>query len=275
MKVVQIQFASWDKKYNFDPKELKLKRGDVVIVETEFGQEIGKVFDFKELSKQELDKIDEEIKSVIRLANEDDLNKLASEEEKETALNYCRKLIKKYELPMKLVDVHFSLDKNRVNFAFYSENRVDFRNLVKDLSSHFKGVIRLTQIGSRDEAKCGGDFGHCGRGLCCRGFMKDFFSIGSEMAEAQQVSHRGSERVSGMCGKLMCCLSYEYEGYLDLAKNLPPIGAKVNVDGRRGEVLGHHILKQSVDVLFRGEKEGENDVVVEVDINRHKKKKSE
>ncbi len=275
MKVVQIQFASWDKKYNFNPGELELKEGDVVIVETEFGQEIGEVFDFKELSKDELNRIEDEIKPVIRLASEDDLSKITLGAEKEDALNYCRNLIKKYDLPMKLVDVHFSLDKNRINFAFYSENRVDFRSLVKDLSTHFKGVIRLTQIGSRDEAKISGDFGHCGRVLCCRGFMKDFFSIGSEMAESQQVSHRGSERVSGMCGKLMCCLSYEYEGYVELSKNLPPIGTRVNVDGRRGEVVGHHILKQSVNVLFRGEKDGENDVVVEVDINRHKKKKSE
>ncbi|PKM91425.1 stage 0 sporulation protein [Candidatus Falkowbacteria bacterium HGW-Falkowbacteria-1] len=272
MKVVQIQFVSWDKKYNFNPNNIELKRGDAVIVETEFGQEIGEVFDFRELSNQELEKIEEEIKPVVRLADSDDLKKMVTEEEKESALDYCRKLVKKYELPMKLVDVHFSLDKNRINFAFYSDNRVDFRNLVKDLSTHFKGIIRLTQIGSRDEAKMSGDYGHCGRGLCCKGFMKDFCSIGSEMAEAQQVSHRGSERVSGMCGKLMCCLSYEYEGYVELSKNLPVVGTRVNVDGRRGEVLGHHILKQSVDVLFKGEKEGENDVVVEVDINRHKKK---
>ncbi len=272
MKVVQIQFVSWDKKYNFDPRDISLEQGDFVIVETEFGQEIGEVVGFRELSSEELKKIDEEIKPVLRLVNKEDLDKMISEEEKELALDYCRKLVRKYELPMKLVDVHFSLDKNRINFAFYSENRVDFRNLVKDLSSHFKGIIRLTQIGSRDEAKSCGDFGHCGRGLCCKGFMKDFISIGSEMAEAQQVSHRGSERVSGMCGKLMCCLSYEYEGYLDLAKKLPAVGTRVNVDGRRGEVVGHHILKQSVDVLFRGEKDGENDVVVEVDINRHKKK---
>lgn len=273
MKVAQIQFVSWDKKYNFKLGSLELKAGDKVLVETEFGQEVGEVFDFKELSDEELEKIGEEIKPVLRIATGDDLSKLISEDDKDDAMEYCRNLIKKYELPMKLVDVHFSLDRNRINFAFYSDNRVDFRTLVKDLSTHFKGIIRLTQIGSRDEAKVTGDFGHCGRGLCCKGFMKDFFSIGSEMADAQQVAHRGSERVSGMCGKLMCCLSYEYEGYVELSKNLPPVGTKVNVDGRRGEVVGHHILKQSVDVLFRGEKEGEQSVVVEVDINRHKKKK--
>lgn len=272
MKAVQIQFASWDKKYNFNPNNIDLKRGDTVIVETEFGQEIGEVFNFKELSDQDLNKIDEEIKPVLRLASDNDLKKVVTEKEKNSALDYCQKLINKYELPMKLVDVHFSLDKNRINFAFYSDNRVDFRNLVKDLSSHFKGIIRLTQIGSRDEAKISGDYGHCGRGLCCKEFMSDFYSVGSEMAEAQQVSHRGSERVSGMCGKLMCCLSYEYEGYVDLSKNLPAVGTKVNVDGRRGEILGHHILKQAVNVLFKGGK-GENDAVVEVDINRHKKNK--
>jgi cell fate regulator YaaT (PSP1 superfamily) len=273
MKVAQIQFVSWDKKYNFKPGDLDLKIGDKVLVETEFGQEIGGVFDFKELSEEDLKRIGEEIKPVLKIATEEDLSKLISEEEKEEALDYCSQLIKRYELPMKLVDVHFSLDRNRVNFAFYSDNRVDFRSLVKDLSTHFKGIIRLTQIGSRDEAKVTGDFGHCGRELCCKSHMKDFFSISSDMADAQQVAHRGSERVSGMCGKLMCCLSYEYEGYVDLSKNLPPVGTRVNVDGRRGEVVGHHILKQSVDVLFRGDKEGEQNVVVEVDINRHKKKK--
>ncbi len=271
MKVAQIQFAPWDKKYNFSFENVKeAKVDDFVIVETEFGQEIGRIFALKDV--EEIEGEDKKnIKPIIRLASEDDFAKMIIEEDKEEALNYCRKIIKKYDLPMKLVDVHFSLDRNRINFAFYSDNRVDFRNLVKDLSGHFKGIIRLTQIGSRDEARVCGDFGHCGRGLCCKGHIRDFSSITSEMAESQQVVHRGSDRVSGMCGKLMCCLSYEYEGYLDLAKKLPPIGAKVNVDGRRGEVLGHHVLKQSVDVLFRGERESENDIVVEVDLNRHKK----
>lgn len=272
MKIVQVQFASWDKKYNFNFKESDdLKVDDYVLVETEFGQEVGKVFDFKDDSEiNEEEK--KEIKSIIRLAKKSDLEKMASEEEREEALKYCQEVIEKNNLPMKLIDVQFSLDKNRINFAFYSDNRVDFRSLVKDLSSHFNGIIRLTQIGSRDEARVIGDFSHCGRELCCRRHIKDFSSITSEMAEAQQVVHRGSDRVSGMCGKLMCCLSYEYEGYVDLAKKLPPIGTRVNVDGRRGEVVSHHILKQSVNVFFKGERNGDSGVVLEVDINRHKKK---
>lgn len=274
MKIVQIQFASWDKKYNFSLNDLDLKTDDYVIVETEFGQEVGQVFGFKDSSEIESEEDRKSIKPVLRLANQDDLDKVISEDEKKSALDYCQEIIDKYNLPMKLVDVHFSLDRNRINFAFYSDNRVDFRNLVKDLSGHFKGIIRLTQIGSRDEARFCGDFGHCGRGLCCQGHIRDFSSITSEMAETQQVVHRGSDRVSGMCGKLMCCLSYEYEGYLELFKKLPPIGAKVNVDGRRGEVVGHHVLKQAVDVYFKGEREDDRGIVVEVDLNRHKKKDS-
>ena len=272
MRVAQIQFASWDKKYNFNPSDLDLNKGDFVLVETEFGQEIGELVSFKELSDDDLSRINDEIKPIVRLAKKEELELLASEEEKESALDYCRGLVKKHSLPMKMIDVNFSLDRNRINFAFYSDSRVDFRELVKELGFHFKGVIRLTQVGSRDEARINGDFGHCGRGLCCKGHLKEFCQISSSMAEDQQVSHRGSDRVSGVCGKLMCCLSYEHDAYLELAKNLPDVGTRVNVDGRRGEVVGRHILKQSVDVLFRGEKEGENNVVVEVDINRNKKK---
>lgn len=273
MQLAQLQFASWDKKYNFSFANLpNLKIGDLVVVDTEFGLDVASVFSFVDSQIANIDE-GQEIKAILRLAEADDLKKMASEEEKKEALKHCGDLIKKYDLPMKLVDVNFSLDRNRINFAFYSDSRVDFRNLVKDLSSHFKGIIRLTQIGSRDEARVTGDFGHCGRDLCCKKHIKDFSSISSEMAEAQQVVHRGSDRVSGMCGKLMCCLSYEYEGYVELAKKLPAIGTRVNVDGRRGEVVGHHVLRQSVDVYFKDEKDDEKGIVMEVDINRHKKKK--
>jgi cell fate regulator YaaT (PSP1 superfamily) len=143
------------------------------------------------------------------------------------------------------------------------------------LTRHFNKSIRLHQVGIRDEAKISGDCGHCGRQLCCKKFLKDLVSITSEMAEVQQCVHRGSDRLSGICGRLMCCLAYEEEGYREMFEKMPAIGAKVNVDGRRGLVVGHHMLKQTVDVEFDAEKgesvNGSDKVVVEVDLNRNKK----
>lgn len=270
MIYAQVQFAPWDKIYNFSLGKSEASVGDFVIVETELGLELGKLVSFG----KEIDPKDDkrELKPIIRKAEYDDIARIPDAAQKEEAMEFCRQMIEKYELPMKLVDIHYSFEGNRINFAFISDGRVDFRELVKDLAAHFGVNIRLTQIGTRDEAKITGDCGPCGRGLCCRGFLHEFSSITSEMAEAQQVVHRGSERISGMCGRLMCCLSFEYEGYKDMAGKLPPLGTKVNVDGTRGVIVGHHILKQTVDVKISGDKEGERDVIIEVDINRHNKK---
>ena len=270
MIIAQVQFAPWDKVYNFSVGGLELSVGDYVIVKTELGTELGKIM--KIFKDEGANKDNREIKPVLRKADYDDITKLPSAEAKEEVMEYCREMISKHNLPMKLIDVHFAYENNRYNFAFISDGRVDFRELVKDLAGRFNANIRLTQIGTRDEAKITGDCGPCGRGLCCRDFLDEFSSITSEMAEAQQVVHRGSERISGMCGRLMCCLSYEYEGYKEMAGQLPPIGTKVNVDGARGIVIGHHILKQTVDVRIAAEKEGDRDTIIQVDINRHKKK---
>jgi len=289
MKVAQIQFTPWDKIYNFDPGDLTLVEGDQAIVKTELGTEIGKVVGFMEIDEKSVNNhnkeedqiegaesvgekgdIKKKIKPVVRKATSLDLEKLPKQEEKQKAMEYCRKMIIKHELPMKLVDVYFSFDNSRITFAFIADGRVDFRELVKDLTRHFSRTIRLHQIGIRDEAKIMGDYGHCGRVLCCKKFLNDLTSITSEMAERQQVVHRGSERISGICGRLMCCLAYEEENYEELAKRLPAIGAKVNVDGKRGIVIGHHILKQSVDVQFPGEN-GEEGTITEIDLNRNKK----
>src|SRR5680860_1018153 len=149
---------------------------------------------------------------------------------------------------------------------------VDFRDLVKELAARFSANIRLTQIGTRDEAKAMGDCGSCGRSLCCKQFMCEFSSITSEMAETQQVVHRGSDRISGMCGRLMCCLEFEYEGYKELAAKLPPLGTKVKVNGERGVVINHHILKQTVNVRIFSSKANERETVIEVDPFRNKNK---
>ena len=293
-EVVQIKFAVWDKTYNFSNTEnIELKKGDQVIVETDLGKEIGTVVNFnnseenrkkrnnkreKEGDENEKNENSEEIeenelKPIIRLTEPNDYNSLPDKERKAEIINYCKEAIRKYELPMKLVDVHISSSNSRFNFAFIADGRVDFRDLVKDLTIHFHTNIRLTQIGTRDEAKIDGDFGPCGRPLCCRKFIQDFCSITSDMAECQQIAHRGSDRLSGMCGRLMCCLSFEQTIYKELAEKMPPMGAKVNVDGRKGIVIGHHILKQSVDVQFPSQEKGEGREVIEVDLNRHKKKK--
>ncbi len=276
MKIAQVQFAPWDKVYNFSIGQLSLSLGDNVIVDTELGTEMGKIvslFNDDKIKNVSSDKEERTLKNIIRKADYDDVERISSPERKKEILDYCEEMIEKHGLSMKLVDVHISLDSSRFNFAFISDGRVDFRELVKELVAHFSVNIRLTQIGTRDEAKISGDCGPCGRGLCCKEFLCDFSSITSEMAEAQQVVHRGSERISGMCGRLMCCLSYEYEGYKEMAGKLPPIGTKVNVDGVSGVIVGHHILKQTVDVKIPGEKPGDRDIVIPVDINRHKKDK--
>ena len=287
-KIVKIKFASWEKDYDFLDNNLDLKVGDHVIVDTELGRDIGVVHEllkdsFKPESSEEdnkesdKDNEDRTIKPVLRLATNDDYDKLPDREEKLRALKYCKERIDKHKLPMKLVDVHFSLTGKRLNFAFISEGRVDFRDLVRDLTAHFNGNIRLTQIGTRDEARVSGDFGPCGLPLCCKRFIDKFSSITSDMAECQQVAHRGSDRLSGMCNRLMCCLSYEQDCYKSLAKKMPAIGTRVTVDGQKGTVIGQHILKQSVDVEFKVKNNGNGyeRTITEVDLNRNKQKKEE
>ena len=320
MKIVQIQFSSWDKVYNFSSNNLSLEEGDKVIVKTEIGVEMGEVVGFtapdkddsgkddkvadktgdkteeikadekedktnnpstpqqnseqekKDESTEEPKKQERELKPILRIASERDREKLSSLADKKKALDFCKEMKKKYDLPMKFIDVHFAFDGSRITFAFIADGRVDFRELVKDLTRHFGRTIRLQQIGIRDEAKIMGDFGHCGNELCCRGPLKTLTSITSEMAELQQCSHRGSDRISGICGRLMCCLAYEQSGYEELYVKLPPIGTKVNVDGKRGVIVGHHTLKQSVDVEFTGDKPGDK-TRIEIDLNRNKEKK--
>lgn len=267
MLIARIKFAPWDKAYDFSVSDSGFASGDWVIVETEIGQEAGRIASIYQ-AEENID-----LKPVIRKAEYDDIVNNCNPEKKAEALNICQEVISQQNLDMKLIDVYISVNANRYNFAFIADGRIDFRNLVKELAGRLGASIRLTQIGSRDEAKITGDCGPCGRALCCRGFMTDFISIGSEMAEAQQVVHRGSDRISGMCGRLMCCLSYEYEGYKELAGELPPVGTRVNVDGLRGVVVSQHILKQTVDVKLDSDKEGERPVVIEVDINRRKKEK--
>lgn len=273
MRAVKVQFASWDKVYFCDPNGLEFSEKDQVVIKAESGNELALVVGFEEVDPEKLNSNPEtELKYVLRLATADDLEKIPDEEKKASTLADCKKMVQRYGLDMKLVDILYSLDGSRLTIAFIADGRVDFRDLVKELTRTFNRTIRLQQIGIRDEARICGDCGHCGKPLCCKSFIKDFISITSDMAEVQQCEHRGSDRISGCCGRLMCCLSYEVEGYKDMAKAMPPIGATVNVDGKRGEIIGHHYLKRSVNVKFKDEDGKGGYTIVEVDLDRNKKK---
>ncbi|MFH1232451.1 MAG: regulatory iron-sulfur-containing complex subunit RicT [Patescibacteria group bacterium] len=268
MKIVQVQFAPWDKVYDFDQVGLSLTIGNKVIVKTEMGVELGKVVGFKDDNKTNVDK-NLEIKLVNRKATDTDLEKIPDEKQKNEDLKYCKKITLKYGLPMKLIDIHYSFDGSRLTVAFVADSRVDFRELVKELTRHFNRTIRLQQIGIRDEAKIIGDFGHCGRQLCCRKFLNEITSVTSEMADIQQCAHRGSERISGICGRLMCCLAYEAEGYKKLCNCLPQIDSEVKIGNKKGRVVRHYVLKQTVGVLLEGNK-GEGGGMVEIEAGKLK-----
>ncbi|MFH1536762.1 MAG: regulatory iron-sulfur-containing complex subunit RicT [Patescibacteria group bacterium] len=245
-KVVGVQFNSWEKVYYFDPEDKDLKKDDYVVVETEIGTEIAKVSSFEEIDENQLE---EAIKPIKRIAELKDLEIIQKNQPKnKEAAKVCKQLIRKYSLPMKLVDCSYSFDDSRVTFAFTSDTRVDFRDLVKDLTSHLQRKIRLQQIGIRDTLKQTGGIGPCGRNLCCNKFLDDLGNISTDMARDQQIEQRGSERLSGVCGRLKCCLAYETEGYKEKAKGFPAVGTQIKTAQGRGKVLSWNILKHSVDV---------------------------
>jgi len=263
MKIVKVQFAPWDKAYSFSFENEELKVGDYVVVETKLGIELAKVVEI-DLEGKSVAVDSDPIKPISRIATKEDLDKMLEQNrQKDKVFKKCVSLIHKNQLPIKLVDVHFSLDETRVTFAFIADGRVDFRELLKDLNKEFKRNIRLQQIGIRDEIKINGDIGCCGMNLCCQGFYKELGNVTSELAALQQVAHRGSERLSGVCGRLKCCLTFEEKLYNELAEKLPMIGEKVKTSHGPGEVIGWHVLKQSVDVLL-----DDNETIVEMPIEK-------
>jgi cell fate regulator YaaT (PSP1 superfamily) len=265
MTVAEIQFAPWDRTYWFAYEGHNLDLGDYVIVRTELGTEMGVVIGFKEVTGGEKKR---EIKNIIRKANLSDLEQSQERNKRRAeAVNLGRRLAAEHGVDLKIVDVHFSFDGGRLTFAFIANGRLDFRELVKTLTHTFQKSIRMHQLGVRDEARYLGSYGPCGQHLCCQKFLKELGQVSSEFVEAQQIMHRGSERLSGMCGRLKCCLRFEYNGYCSLAKNLPAIGTRVRTDHGRGEIVGQKILKQSVVVKLDPEK-GEAGALVEVEIKK-------
>lgn len=268
MIIATVEINPWEKFAAANPDGLRLGIGDFVVLATEFGDEAGRIAELKETGDEEPF---DNAATIKRLANEEDFGAISeSSRAKEKSIADCRDIIKRYGLDMKIADCHFSLDGQRLSFAFIADGRIDFRDLVKELGRHFQKVIRLHQLGVRDEAKLAGDIGSCGLRQCCQGHLKKLGNVTSEFAEDQQIVHRGSERLSGICGRLKCCLAYEESHYQELIKKLPPIGTRVKTKHGRGVICGWHVLKCSVDVKLdpAGGKDDSKPAIVEVPINK-------
>ena len=272
-KVIGVRFRQAGKIYFFSPGKLEIKPQDRVIVETARGVEFGKVVTGPK--EVEDDKITQPLKSVIRIANEEDYKKEEKNREKEKeAFNICLEKIRKHGLEMKLIDAEYTFDNNKVLFYFTADGRIDFRELVKDLASVFRTRIELRQIGVRDETKIRGGIGICGRPLCCHTYLSEFAPVSIKMAKEQNLS-LNQTKISGVCGRLMCCLKNEQETYEELNKKLPGLGDTVTTpDGLTGTVHSVNVLRQRVKVIveINDEKEIQEFPVDDLKFRPRKKK---
>lgn len=266
-KIVGIKFKQTNKVYYFSPNNIELKKDDLVVVETAKGLEMGKIaFEEREMTKE----INLEIKPIIRKATEEDISASErSRDEKERDLSICQMHIDKNELDMKLIDVEYTLDSSKIIFYFTSDGRVDFRELVKDLAAVFKMRIELRQIGVRDEAKMIGGIGSCGRSLCCSKWLSDFQPVSIKMAKTQGLSLNPS-KISGICGRLMCCLSYENDNYVESKKGMPEIGEKIMTPDGEATVLEVRVLENDIKVRLEIENNGKG-AKTQVEIKNFKK----
>ena len=248
IKVVGVRFRTAGKIYFFDPGKLHIKKGQHVIVETARGVEYGYVL----TGEREVtdDKVIQPLKPVLRITTkEDDAIEEKNKKKEKEAFKICQKKIEKHHLEMKLIDAEYTFDNNKVLFYFTADGRIDFRELVKDLASVFKTRIELRQIGVRDETKILGGVGICGRPLCCHSYLSEFIPVSIKMAKEQNLSLNPT-KISGTCGRLMCCLKNEEETYRYLNSKLPGVGDYVTTDdGLKGEVSSVNVLRQRVKVL--------------------------
>jgi cell fate regulator YaaT (PSP1 superfamily) len=240
--LVFVRFAHMLTPYIFEAKDLTVKAGDLVVVETELGQSVAKVLG--KTTEEDAAGL-EEIKPIIRLVTDADHKRLAEMERKELdCFNYCRERIQARALPMKLAMVEQSFDGNKIVFNFVAEGRVDFRELLKDLVDRFRMRIELRQIGSRQETCMLGGIGSCGRELCCASFLTNFQRISVKMAKNQNMTLNPT-KISGLCGKLKCCLAYEKEAYANLIENLPKTGKTVYLDQGEAMVVSINVINQT------------------------------
>lgn len=273
--IIGVRFRNVGKVYYFSPRELDICVGDHVIVETARGVEYG----FVVLGPKEVDdsKVIQPLKEVIRIATpKDDAREESNRMKEKEAFEICQKKIRAHNLEMKLIDAEYTFDNNKMLFYFTADGRIDFRELVKDLAAVFKTRIELRQIGVRDETKILGGIGICGRPLCCHTYLSEFAPVSIKMAKEQNLSLNPT-KISGVCGRLMCCLKNEQETYEYLNRKLPGVGDIVTLpDGMKGEVSGVNVLRQLVKVLVdvNDEKEMREYPVEELKFKpKHKKEK--
>ncbi len=262
-KVVGVRFKKVSKVYYFETlSEKPPKKGEKVIVETGRGVEYATVvLDEKTIDEE---KFATPLKPIIRVACEEDLQRHnCNIKDANDALEVCKEKIKEHNLDMKLLESEYTFDKSKLIFYFTAEGRVDFRDLVKDLATIFKTRIELRQIGVRDEAKMLGGLGPCGRPMCCSSFLGDFASVSIKMAKEQNLSLNPT-KISGICGRLMCCLNYEQSTYEDIRKRMPKVGSIVKTSEGTGEVFSNNIVKESIKVKL---KKGEEEVLEEFKID--------
>ena len=253
INVIGVRFKSAGKTYYFDPLDLNIRQGDHVIVETSRGMEYGDVVMGRKSIEDE--QFRKNVKSVIRIATDEDTEKYRKNKELEReAYKICLEKIKNHGLEMKLVEVEYTFDGSKILFYFTADGRVDFRELVKDLATVFKTRIELRQIGVRDEAKTLGSVGVCGRGLCCSQFLGEFAPVSIKMAKEQGLSLNPT-KISGACGRLMCCLKYEQDTYEELLKVTPRQGTLVKTPDGSGTVEYVSLLKGLVKVKLDDENE--------------------
>jgi len=251
VEIIGVRFKEAGKIYYFDPAGTEILLNDYVIVETVRGIEFGKVV----IANRKVSKSDVvlPLKKVIRLATEEDkVTVLKNKEMAKEAFDICEEKIVEHKLEMNLVDVEYTLDRNKVIFYFTADGRIDFRNLVKDLAATFKTRIELRQIGVRDEAKMLGGIGPCGRMLCCSTFLGDFEPVSIKMAKDQNLSLNPT-KISGLCGRLMCCLKYENDDYEQAKQELPDIGESLETPLGRGEIVGLNILERIIHIKLKRE----------------------
>ena len=252
--IVGVRFKDTGKIYYFDPGQEQLRNGEKVIVETSRGVECGEVA----MKNQEVSdsSIVQPLRKLLRKATKDDINRLEENHRKEkTAFRICEEKIAQHGLEMKLVDVEYTFDNSKILFYFTADGRVDFRELVKDLAGQFRTRIELRQIGVRDEAKMLGGLGICGRAFCCGTFLDSFQPVSIKMAKEQGLS-LNPVKISGACGRLMCCLKYEQEAYQDLLRTTPKVNALVSTPDGKGVVIDQNLLTRKLTVRLDKDPEG-------------------